>query len=119
MLLVDGNKRWSKSAPNLEKSQIPLSLGVLNAAALTNYCKYTVIHLEKVELILSAALMYFDYRYLTWVLLGFVVIHISYLSKLMQKFYWLKDICYIKEVNKQDIKKNHVYVCLLTFVISF
>lgn len=38
MLLVDGNKRWSKSAPNLDKSQIPMSLGVLNAAALTNYC---------------------------------------------------------------------------------
>ncbi|XP_054716555.1 mitogen-activated protein kinase kinase kinase 11-like [Uloborus diversus] len=37
MLLIDGNKRWSKSAPNLEKSQIPLSIGgVFNAAALTD-----------------------------------------------------------------------------------
>lgn len=37
MLLIDGNKRWSKSAPNLEKSPIPLSIGgILNAAALND-----------------------------------------------------------------------------------
>ncbi|GIX74555.1 mitogen-activated protein kinase kinase kinase 9 [Caerostris extrusa] len=36
-LLVDGNKRWSKSAPNLEKSPLPLSIGgILNAAALSD-----------------------------------------------------------------------------------
>ncbi|GFQ86681.1 mitogen-activated protein kinase kinase kinase 9 [Trichonephila clavata] len=37
MLLVDGNKRWSKSAPNLEKSPIALPVGgMLNVAALSD-----------------------------------------------------------------------------------
>ncbi|KFM62370.1 Mitogen-activated protein kinase kinase kinase 9, partial [Stegodyphus mimosarum] len=37
MLLIDGNKRWSKSAPNLEKPPIPLSVhGIHNAVALTD-----------------------------------------------------------------------------------
>ncbi|KAG8189937.1 hypothetical protein JTE90_009078 [Oedothorax gibbosus] len=37
MLLIDGNKRWSKSAPNLEKSPLPFSIGgISNSIALTD-----------------------------------------------------------------------------------
>ncbi|XP_015926880.1 mitogen-activated protein kinase kinase kinase 11 [Parasteatoda tepidariorum] len=37
MFPIDGNKRWSKSAPNLEKPPLPVSGGgILNTAALTD-----------------------------------------------------------------------------------